>query len=141
MSTEGMTPDIALIKRALRCRCPKCHKGALFTSRGSMSIAPQCNHCGLNLGDNDIGDGPAVFLIFILGALLVPLALLFEAAVAPPLWAHAVLWSIVAIAITLGSLRPLKSYIMALQYKHRPGDWADDKTDDNAPNKENSHDE
>ncbi len=64
-----------------------------------------------------------MFLIFILGFLLVPLALLFENAFAPPLWVHAVLWGGAAIGITLGALRPLKAYVIALQYKHRPGDW------------------
>ena len=72
---------------------------------------------------NDSADGPAVFMIFVLGFTLVPLALLFENIIAPPLWVHALLWSVVALGLTVGMLKPLKSYIIALQYKHRPGDW------------------
>ncbi len=78
--------------------------------------------CGLDLTRADSADGPAVFLIFVLGALLVPLALLFEVLVAPPLWVHAVLWGAAALGITLLALRPLKAWVICLQYRHRPWD-------------------
>ena len=82
-----------------------------------------CKSCGLDLRKNDSADGPAVFLIFILGFLLVPLALVLEFAFEIPLWVHAVVWTIVALGLTLGALKPLKAYVMALQYHHRPRDW------------------
>lgn len=84
---------------------------------------PTCSHCGLAFAKNDSADGPAVFLIFILGFLLVPLALLFETVFAPPLWLHAVLWGSIALAITIGLLRPIKALVIALQFKHRPEGW------------------
>ncbi len=117
--------DTNLIRRALACKCPKCGTGDLYEPGLSMTIRDACEKCGLKLAENDSGDGPAVFLIFFLGSLLVPLALLFEHLLAPPLWVHAVVWTIVALSITLGALRPLKSYIIALQFKHRPGDWGE----------------
>ena len=40
-----------------------------------------------------------------------------------PLWIHAVLWSIVALGVTIGALRPLKAFIIGLQFKHRASDW------------------
>lgn len=111
------------VRQALRCRCPRCGEGALYQSRYHLTLAPSCVKCGLDLGRNDSADGPAVFLIFLLGFLLVPLALALEFAVEPPLWVHAVLWLAVALGFTILSLRPLKTYIMLLQYRHRPGDW------------------
>ena len=63
------------------------------------------------------------FCGFILGFALVPLALWVEYAFAPPLWVQALLWPTIALGLTLGLLRPLKAYIIALQYKHRPRDW------------------
>jgi uncharacterized protein (DUF983 family) len=78
--------------------------------------------CGLDLTRADSADGPAVFLIFILGALLVPMALIFETAVAPPLWVHGVVWGTAALGITLLALRPLKAWVVRLQYRHRPWD-------------------
>ncbi len=89
-----------------------------------LTLLPECKSCGLNLAKNDSADGPAVFLIFILGFLLVPAALLLENIAAPPLWVHAILWGAIALGLTVGSLKPLKAYIIALQYKHRPGDWS-----------------
>lgn len=130
MARASLLPDPRPIRLALGCKCPKCGEGSLFTSRFTMTVRPQCPVCGLNLAENDVGDGPAVFLIFLLGTLLVPLALLFEKLAGPPLWVHAVLWGIVAVALTLGALRPLKAYIIALQFKHRPGAWADRPAED-----------
>ena len=116
---KGISPDTGLIKRALRCKCPKCNRGELFKPGLSMELHDKCSECGFNLSDNDVGDGPAVFLIFILGFLLVPMAVLLDWLIEPPLWAHAIIWTIAALSITLGSLKPLKSYIFALEYKHR----------------------
>lgn len=115
--------DTALLKTALSCKCPKCGEGDLYPSRFNLTLNERCAHCDLHLAKNDSADGPAVFLIFFLGFLLVPLALTFENIAAPPLWVHIVLWGTLAIILTLAALRPLKSYIIALQYKHRPGDW------------------
>lgn len=115
--------DRQAIQLALACKCPKCGTGDLYPKGFDLRLKERCDVCGLNLAKNDSADGPAVFLIFILGFLLVPLALLFENMFAPPLWVHAVLWGTVAIGLTLGALRYIKAYIIALQYKHRPGDW------------------
>ena len=50
-------------------------------------------------------------------------ALILDASFTIPLWAHACIWTFAALGLTLGLLRPLKAYIIALQFKHRPGDW------------------
>ncbi len=101
----------------LRCRCPRCGRGKLF--QGLLTVAPVCAECGLDLKKEDSGDGPAVFVIFILGAAVVPLAILVETLFTPPEWVHLVLWPPVIIAGTLGLLRPLKATMIALQYRHR----------------------
>lgn len=113
----------SLLKTALKCKCPRCHSGAMFKSGLSLEVAEQCPDCGLKLAENDSADGPAVFLIFILGFLLVPTAWVFELSFAPPLWVHGVLWGAVALALTLLALRPTKAFVIGLQFKHRPGDW------------------
>lgn len=123
MAPPTLAPDTGLMRLALRCKCPRCGEGDLYKPGFSMAVREICAVCGLKLSDHDSGDGPAVFLIFVLGFLLVPLAALFEYIFSPPLWVHGVVWGFVALAITLGSLRPLKAYVIALQYKHRPEDW------------------
>jgi len=89
----------------------------------NLTLREKCPDCGLDLRKNDSADGPAVFLIFILGALLVPMALMVDAVFSPPLWFHAVFWGAIALGITVGSLKPIKSMVIAIQYRHRPGDW------------------
>lgn len=111
------------LKLGLTCKCPQCKTGDLFQEGLTLSLRDECAECGLDLSKNDSADGPAVFLVFILGFLLVPFALWLEFAVSPPLWLHAVLWGGVALGLTLGALKPLKAYVIALQYKHRPNDW------------------
>lgn len=112
------------LKAGTACKCPKCGQGRLFPARFDLTLNKECDACGLDLAKNDSADGPAVFLIFILGFLLVPMALIFDHIFAPPLWVHGVLWGIVAIVLTLGTLKPLKSYIITLQYKYRKSDWS-----------------
>ncbi len=117
-----MAFDIALLKTALACKCPKCGEGALYPSTFDLRLVNHCPVCGLDLAKNDSADGPAVFLIFILGFFLVPLALLTDHLFSPPLWVHVVLWGVVGLGIIFALLKPLKAYIIALQYKHRPWD-------------------
>ncbi len=118
-----MSHVFSMMKLAFACKCPRCHVGSLYKSGFSVDLRGECTECGLDFTKNDSADGPAVFLIFILGFLLVPMALIFDAYVEPPLWAHAVLWGVVALTITVGSLKPLKSFIIALQFKYRPEGW------------------
>ncbi|MEO1039348.1 MAG: DUF983 domain-containing protein [Pseudomonadota bacterium] len=100
----------------LRARCPKCGEGVLFS--GYLKIADQCPVCGLDFSGEDAGDGPAVFIIFIAGAILVPLALIVELAFTPPLLVHAVLWTPLTMLICLALLRPFKATLFALQYQN-----------------------
>lgn len=114
--------DTNLIKQAFACKCPKCGQGDLYKTGEFMTLNDACPACHLDLTKCDSADGPAVFLIFILGFMLVPMALILEVLIAPPLWVHAILWTILALGLTIGSLRPLKAYIIGLQYKHTPWD-------------------
>ncbi|MBI3418657.1 MAG: DUF983 domain-containing protein [Proteobacteria bacterium] len=110
-------PLVPFLWRAVSCRCPRCGKGKLFAD--SLKFTERCSHCSLAIAKHDNGDGPAVFLIFILGFLLVPLALTFARYVEWPLWAYALLWGPVILGATLGMLRPAKALTLALQYRHR----------------------
>ena len=103
------------LRRALNNTCPGCGQGKLF--QGRIALATECEVCGLDIGRYNAGDGPATLLIFVYGALIVPLAFLFEKLIAPPLWVHAVLWGLVMLAATLLSLRPAKALMVALQYR------------------------
>lgn len=57
-------------------RCPRCGRGRLF--QGFLSVVPRCDACGLDLSVQDSGDGPAAFIILIVGVLVVGGALVVE---------------------------------------------------------------
>ncbi|BBK34537.1 uncharacterized protein (DUF983 family) [Stella humosa] len=101
----------------LAARCPRCGKGALY--EGFLTVRERCTHCGLDLSRHDSGDGPAVFIILILGAVVVALALWVEIRWQPPLWVHAALWTPFTLGVALAMLRPLKGVMVALNYRHR----------------------
>lgn len=111
---------MSALSTGLACRCPRCGRGRLF--RGFLSVVPACGSCGLDLTGADSADGPAVFIIMIVGALVVPLALVTEVLFSPPAWVHMALWGPLIIVASLGLLRPAKSLMIALQYKHRAGE-------------------
>lgn len=104
----------------LACRCPRCGEGRLFD--GYLTVADRCAVCGLDLRKADSGDGPAVFIILILGVLIVPLAFVVEMALAPPMWVHMAIWPVLIIGIALGLLRPMKGALIALQFRNRASD-------------------
>ena len=87
--------------------------------RGYLKIAPRCEACGLDYAGFDAGDGPAVFVILIVGCLVAGGALILEAAVSPPYWVHAVIWLPAVVILSIVFLRLAKSTLLVLQYKHQ----------------------
>ena len=67
----------------------------------------------------DSGDGPAIFMIMMSGAIVVGAALIVEIKYQPPFWVHAALWLPLILATTLLPLRSMKSLLIALQYHHK----------------------
>ncbi len=88
---------------------------------GLLTVAPLCKICDLDLAAQDSGDGPAVFVILVLGAIVVGLALAVELLAAPPLWLHMVLWPPVILVGAIALLRPFKATLIAFQYRYRLG--------------------
>ncbi|HYM02828.1 MAG TPA: DUF983 domain-containing protein [Stellaceae bacterium] len=115
--SEPFHPPVSPLSAALLCRCPRCGKGKLYD--GLLSVASRCTICGLDLRAQDAGDGPAVFVVLVLGAVVVALAIAVEVAFEPPIWVHVVLWTPVVIGGAIAMLRPLKAGLIALQYRHR----------------------
>ena len=85
---------------------------------GFLTIAPSCSACELDYSFADAGDGPAFFVMSIVGFPIVFLALLVEVRFVPPLWVHMILWLPVSVLLCLVFLRPCKGVLFALQYKH-----------------------
>jgi uncharacterized protein (DUF983 family) len=79
----------------------------------------RCESCGLDYKFIDTGDGPAVFAILILGAVVLGGALYVEFTFGPPVWVHVVLWGIVTPLLALVLLRFLKAGLSALQWANQ----------------------
>lgn len=106
--------DLSPASTGLRGRCPKCGEGALFD--GFLTFAKRCEACGENFEIEDAGDGPAIFVILLVGIFVIPFALAFQLATNAPLWVTMLIWIPIIIAACLGLLRPLRGIMFALQW-------------------------
>ncbi len=114
---EGIAPPVEPIVAGLKGCCPRCGKGRLFS--GLLTIAPRCDVCNLDYSFADAGDGPAVFVILIIGFVVVGLALWMEVSFNPPLWLHFLLWVPLTVILSLSGLRLIKGVLITLQYSNR----------------------
>jgi uncharacterized protein (DUF983 family) len=117
MSERVIDTLLGSIFAGLSCACPRCGEGKLFS--GFLTLRPRCEVCGLDYGFVDSGDGPAVFIMFLAGFIVVGAALVTEIVYRPPYWVHAALWLPLILIVTLGPLRSMKGLLIALQYHHK----------------------
>ncbi len=108
--------QVSPFKAGLLCRCPRCGEGKLF--RGYLKLAPSCTACGLDLAFADSGDGPAIFVIFLVAPLIIALAMIVGAVFNPPPYVHLFLWIPATLILSLALLPPFKATMVALQYRH-----------------------
>ncbi|MEO7563694.1 MAG: DUF983 domain-containing protein [Sphingomicrobium sp.] len=100
---------------ALKGLCPRCAAPGLFD--GLVKFAPTCRACGLDFASFNVGDGPAAFLILIVGAIVTGGAIWVELAFTPAWWVH-LMWVPVAALLTVVGLRLGKAALLALEYTH-----------------------
>lgn len=100
----------------LKCRCPRCGEGPLF--HGYLKLASRCESCGLDYSFADSGDGPAVLIILLVGAIVVSLWAIVDALFHPSVAVHLMLWIPTTIVLCLVLLRPFKATMIALQYQN-----------------------
>lgn len=81
----------------------------------------------------DAGDGPAFFVVVLVGILIVPLALGLEVALSPPVWVQIVLWLPASLALCLVLLRPFKAIMFALQWRHGAAEARFEAPDEKQP--------
>ena len=121
VAAQDYWSPVSPLRAGLGCRCPRCGRGPLFA--GFLTIRPACPACGLDLNAVDPGDGPAVFVILILGFLVVGLGLWIELTWRPPLWLHIAIEFPVIILGALALLRPLKALMVALQFRNKAREY------------------
>ncbi len=117
MSDHNLYPAVDPVKSGLTGHCPRCGEGKLFD--GFLTVAPCCRVCGLDYSFADSGDGPAAFVILIIGFIVVGLALWMEVNYTPPLWVHFILWVPLAIILSLLAMRSIKGILINLQFRNK----------------------
>lgn len=118
-------PPVEPVAAGLKGRCPRCGEGRLFS--GFLTVGKRCGNCGLDYSFADAGDGPAVFVILLIGFLVVGLALWLEVSYGPPLWLHMLLWIPLTVVSSLVALRLIKGILIALQYRNKAAEGRIDR--------------
>ena len=109
----GLNPVVA----GLACRCPGCGRSPLFA--GFLRLARGCPACGQDFSRLQSGDGPAVFIILIVGFLCCFGALFTDLFLHPPIWATLLFWMPVAGIASVALIRPLKGLMVSLQFHNK----------------------
>ncbi len=109
-------PRQSSIRAGLRCACPRCGQGKLYT--GILTVRDHCEVCQFDYANLNTDDGPAFFIIVIYSAIILPLAAWFQFAVNPPFWVHLVIWLPVIVVGAILMMRPFKAWLIAQAYKH-----------------------
>ncbi|WP_334128131.1 DUF983 domain-containing protein [Sneathiella sp.] len=110
---------VSPLRAGLTCKCPACGKGKFFN--GFLDIVDKCEVCGQDFSAVNSGDGPAVFIILIVGFLVGGLAVLTELIFHPPYWLQLTIWLPTILILCIALLRPCKALLIALQFKHQAG--------------------
>jgi len=121
LSGAAAGAPVGAFRSGVRGRCPACGQGRLF--KGFLTVRERCEVCGADLSAQDSGDGPAAFIILIVGGVVVAAAGITEVMYQPPTWLHLLLWLPLTVIGVLALMRPFKGGLIGLQWKHRREDF------------------
>ncbi|MEM8750113.1 MAG: DUF983 domain-containing protein [Pseudomonadota bacterium] len=105
------------IWRGVRCKCPSCGKGKLFTKW--LKVVPECNVCGEELYHERAQDLPPYLTISIVGHIVVALLMAVEARWDLSLTVHLLIWIPLATILTVTMMQPVKGGVVGLQWAIR----------------------
>ena len=101
----------------LRCRCPQCGEGKLYTRY--LKVTDRCEACNEELYHHRADDGPA-YLTILLVAHIIGFAIHIMWVVwRPEPWVMATVLSVGAVALSLALLPRLKGMIVGIQWARR----------------------
>lgn len=103
--------------RGWKRRCPNCGGGALFN--GYLSVKDDCDICGEEFFHHRADDAPSWLTILVVGHLIGPIMLTVYQLTDLPIWAHAVIWPLLAMVGVLTLLPRLKGGVVAYQWAYR----------------------
>ncbi len=101
----------------LKLRCPRCGQGKLYQSY--LKLAPRCASCDADFTMADVGDGAAVFVMFAVGAIVVPLAFIMQFAFGAGIALTMTVACIATAVLSFGLLPLVKAILFTLQWTHK----------------------
>jgi len=102
----------------MAARCPVCGRGRLFA--GVLKFRDSCDVCGADFTTlQDTGDGPAVFVIFIVGIFIVPLPVLLSVVGGWPTWLSLGIFIPIIIGVSIALLRAMRGALFTQQWKRK----------------------
>ncbi|WP_108815332.1 DUF983 domain-containing protein [Loktanella sp. Alg231-35] len=110
-------PTKPAIWRGLRCRCPQCGEGKLFTKY--LKVADTCPNCAEELHHHRADDGPAYLTILLVGHVLGFVIHFMWVYFRPEPWVMATSLTIGAVALSLFLLPRMKGMVVAIQWARR----------------------
>ena len=110
-------PPLPPMQTGIRGRCPRCGQGHLF--KGFLTLAPQCEACGLDYSFADPADGPAFFVICFACVPSVALAVWLEVAFGASLLTQLLVTGPFMLLTCVPPLRPLKGWLVASQFFYK----------------------
>ncbi len=124
-------PTRSAWRTGFRGKCPRCGEGALYSS--FLKVADNCQKCGLDLSQEDAGDGAVPFIIIIAGTLGVGIGVWVMFTFETGVWTPITVAFPVVGAVVLGLLPKAKGLLIALQYLNKAGDTGTNTFDDDTP--------
>ena len=115
--TMNTSAKEAILKHGLMCRCPRCGKGRLFN--GFLKLAPRCEACGLDYSFADPADGPAFFIMIIMGIPAAGFGVWVEIMWEPSVWVHLLTSGPFLLLTCIPPIRIAKGMLVASQYFHK----------------------
>lgn len=120
-NTEPATPaDRPLgqsIRRGMMGKCPACGEPDLF--KNFLSTNDLCPHCGEEIFHHRADDGPPFFSMFFVTPIVVISLIIYDNAMAPPMWHHLVLGMFLSLGLCVGLIRPIKGFFIGVQWAKR----------------------
>ncbi len=107
----------SLLMAGLRQLCPNCGKAPVFS--GYLRFREACPACAADFRIEDAGDGPAVFVMFLVGPIVVPLAMALQFGLKLPGWAVLAITGAATVGLCLALLPPFKATMFALQWRNK----------------------
>jgi uncharacterized protein (DUF983 family) len=128
MSNLQASPLLASpVVRGFLGRCPCCGKGRMF--RAFLKVADRCEVCGEELYHHRADDFPAYIVIFIVGHIVVPAALMIETNYSPPVALQLAIYLPFTLIASLVLLQPVKGAVVGLQWALRMHGFDDNPPD------------